>query len=144
MHVRPALKALRSDASIAISHCPGKAAEASTGPLVRSRWQNPHWVARDSGAPRQIRTAAPASGGRKRGTQLTEIAPAPACLLGSRLTTDALDDPIRASVVAILLPRASDTLLVVIKTSPRGQQVDASWESRQAYGCQANTTAPAV
>ena len=76
-------------------------------------------VARDSGAPRQIRTAAPASGERKRGTQLTEIAPAPACLLGSRLTTDALDDPVLASVVAILLPRASDTLLVVIKTSPR-------------------------
>ena len=62
-------------------------------------------VARDNSAPRQIRTAAPASGGRKSGGLLVENAPTSAYLLGSTLTTDALADPACASVVAIPLPR---------------------------------------
>ena len=65
--------------------------------------------ARDSGAPRQIRTAAPASGGRKSGGLLVENAPTSAYLLGSTLTTDALADPACASVVAIPLPRDRET-----------------------------------
>jgi hypothetical protein len=53
------------------------------------------------GAPTQIRSAAPASRGRKRGALGVEDAPVSSYLLGSMLTTSALADPVRASVEAI-------------------------------------------
>lgn len=53
---------------------------------------------------------------------MTENTPTSVFLLGSRVTSDALDDPVRGSVVAILLPRPSDTLMVVTKTSYRASR----------------------
>ena len=70
--------------------------------------------------PRQIRTAAPAPGGRKLGAVCTDNAPTPAYLLGFKVTTDELDGPVRASGVAILLPPGC-----------RGSALRKAWTSDQ-------------
>ena len=74
-------------------------------PVVRTAWQESELACHVTECPRQIRTAAPASGGRLRAALLALIAPTSFYLLGSRVTSDALDDLVRASLVAILLPR---------------------------------------
>jgi hypothetical protein len=76
--------------------------ECGCGPEVDTAF----WLAIWCGPPTQIPTAAPASGGRKRPAQWAKIAPASTYLLGSIVTSDALDDRAYASVIAIPLPRA--------------------------------------